>query len=691
MKKVFILVLSIIFGLSVFASQINFSADSLAQGVIVRTDKIPKTFTLSGLTVNRAPRSSAYIIFSKGKPVGIFFRKVKVTYIFKDKYFLPLAKRNFKSLVKGKFKTTNNTLVFKAKAKYVAIWDLKLAQKFIPEKMETGETLPKNLQNIIKNLTSYSPVSSLILQKLQPGKGYFSCYIKTSRDEFIYEKNPFGESEGLSYLSLYPFKFKNIRNLYQKSLLTKKTLKKSWLEKEQPSLRVVETVFNIENNKKEHIKVKTTQKIKILKNGTNTFKASLISQIYGRKKVRKYSVLSVKLNGKPVDFYRDKTFFIVDFRKKYNKGSFITLETITEGDIAIRKNGDQRWILNEWGWYPKPRLCEESSTYRFFVKTHKPLIPFVSGEIIKRHEDKNYNYLEAVLNTPAQFPSVTAGVFKTCFAEVNGITCTAACYAMEKEAIARKFMNIFFSSIKFYSDVFKIPYPYKQQFLVEEEIYGMSSPAIIFFSRNRTKLSPYPENINYLAPYPRWYKNNRKPRPAQKLKTGNFQAFAHEISHSYWGNLTQVPNEEEKWISEALCQVSSLFCITSIEPDRKEAMEFYNITLKRWKNQMAYTSKGSILYFADFFTFSSPQDYGDKKRLLYAKGPYIFLELKKELEKEYGKQKGNAIFTVFLRDILKQFQHKYLYTIDLINTLNKLTKKDWTEWFKRYVLTEELP
>ncbi len=106
---------------------------------------------------------------------------------------------------------------------------------------------------------------------------------------------------------------------------------------------------------------------------------------------------------------------------------------------------------------------------------------------------------------------------------------------------------------------------------------------------------------------------------------------------------------------------------------------------------MAYTSKGSILYFADFFTFSSPQDYGDKKRLLYAKGPYIFLELKKELEKEYGKQKGNAIFTVFLRDILKQFQHKYLYTIDLINTLNKLTKKDWTEWFKRYVLTEELP
>ncbi len=656
---------------------------------LVKTENLKNSIIINNLTIY-ASKGSTYVLMAKNTPIGAVFENVEFEYTYDDPYFLPLAARNFKNAVKGKFKTANGKLSVKEHAKYIVVWSYELGKSLFDNKTGDREDLPEKILKISNNLTFGNPAYTLLFQKLFPDEKSHTVLIVTKKDKFLYVSNPvYLKSENLYAIYSYPFKHKNLRGKYYLVPLTKKTFKKHWFEKdENPYTKTVYTKLSLTNDRGEHVFLTSEQKVKILRNNTECYIVNLLSTIYRQKKISNYNVVSVQVDGQKADFAHESNFLFVKFNRKYKKGETVNITVKTEGDIAILKNGNQKWYLGIWAWYPKPKLNDERSVFEITVKTRKPFIPFASGNIIKRSESKDYNILETKLDIPSQFPVIAAGKYVTCSFEQNGYKCTAACYINKKEAAANRIADIYFKSLSFYSAIFKQPYPFKTETMVEGVSKGQAPPSLIFFSPRVASIDIGDGDRLLSAKRSPLFSSSGKP---VVLKTSNFQAFVHEVAHGYWGHTVKIPNKEELWISEALCQFSSLLCITAIEPDRKEALKYYNYTMKKWKNQLKNINKGAILFFTDSFSNKSRQDILDRKRLLYVKGPLIFFALKQKLEKDFGKNKGSALFTVFLRTLLKKYKYQNLYTADLIAVLNKLTGQNWQKWFEKYVLTESLP
>ncbi len=626
---------------------------------------------LGAMRVFTHKNSKVFLMKGGKETIGLLIKNGRYKYTLQDKFIIPVALRNFKSAVNGMPEWDKNSLTFSEKTKFIVIWSPKLANKFSSKSTGLSSSFPSKVKKVLNGFLLGHPVLSLLFDRLYPKENFVTVYTDSGKNKLIYVRNPvYLKSETLFAVVKYPFRHKNLRGKYRVVPVATKTLNKHWFDKEKNIFfKTVKTSLNLINDKDEHIILTTKQTVVTEKDNLSAYVVNLISTVYRKRKIANYRVLSVKINGKNGDFAHINNLLFVKLDKKYKKGETFTIETKTEGNIAIKKNGSQRWVLGIWAWYPKPRHVEENSTFNITVATKKPFIAFASGNMVKRYSDKNFNYIETNLSVPSQYPVIAGGKYHTCERVKGDYRVIAGCYVNKKEFLVDKFSDVFFKAIDFYSQIFKTPYPFHTQYLVEGFSRGQAPPGLIFFSRIRT--------------------SNREGKFVMKIPT--FQAFVHEIAHGYFGHTLKIPDSRELWISEALCQYSSLLCIMAIDPDKNEALDYYKTTIGVWKNQISKLNKGSILFFHNDFSGENISDRYDKNRLLYAKGPIIFLAINKKLKEKYGNKKGMIVFTAFLRDLLKEYRFKNLYTRDLIYKLNMLTGENWENWFEKYVLTEAIP
>ena len=673
LKKTKVVLLLLAFCFFGFADNLSNFYEKATYPELRLLDVKTKNFRVADLLIQVQPDTKIYLMLAGKEPVGIAIQNVSYIYKFNDKFFMPVAIRNFKNTFGKKPDIENGEMVFKDNAKWVFIWSAKIGKALQNKALPQNTNLPEKVRKVFKGVLDISPSIGAIVDRIFPQSGFVSVYIHSKKRKLLYIIDPFDNLTEDMY-AIMPFNSNSadLMGNYYVAELTSKTLKKSWFEKDNPIFTVVDTKLDVFNDKGEHVIVKSKQRVRINRSNLRGFITNLISSRYSDE-FKYYHVKSLKVNGKDADFLHKKGQLYVDLGKGYNIGDFVNIEVVCEGDIAIHPNGDNYFSLGTYAWYPQPDLNKEKSSFEITVKAPKPYSIFASGNIVDKGEDGNYNYLKTSIDNEVQFPVVAAGKYHVYTKEYNGYKCTVSSYAMAKKKHALRLANNFFVAENYYSRLFGYPYPFKNQEIVEVNSwgFGQAPPGLIFITQEA--FSPLRDYLSML------------------FSEGVNQRFVHEISHAYWGHVAKIPNAKEMWISEALAQYSSALCIKAVNKSRKKGEKAFKRMVKNWYTQTKMLNKGSVLFFAQDLSGETDRDYLDRWKLIYNKGPLVIHAIRLKLQEKYGKKQGDRMFVLFLRAILKNSDFDYIYTKDLIGILNAITKTDWTPFFEKYVLGTEIP
>ncbi|GEM_PF-4660809 len=632
-----------------------------------------KSFKIADLTINLEQGSKIYLVVAENEPVGIAVENGNYIYTFKDKYFLPVAIRNIKNALGENLKPENGRISIKGDGEWIIIYNRRIANALKRKAINQKSDFPGDVAKVFKGMLDEKPSMAAIYDNLFNSKSYTSVYIHSKKRKLFYNIDTILSLTEKLYAVLPSYNSNiDFKGRYSNVVLTEKTLKKSWFDKDNPYFTVVETKLNIFNDEEEHLIVNSTQRARI--NGTNIklLVMPLINYRYSDG-FRYYRVKELKVNGKDAEFIHDGGLLFIKLDKQYNAGDYLTYSVKVEGDIAIHPNGDNYFSLGTYPWYPQPYLAFEKSTFEITVKAPKPYSIFACGKVIEKGTDGNYNYLKTKLEHQSQFPVVAAGKYHVYTKEFNGYRCNVASYAMAKKKHALRLANNFFVAEDFYSSLFGYPYPFKEQDIVEVNSWGFGQAPSGFIFITQEAFSPLRD---YFSRF---------------FSEGVNQRFVHEISHAYWGHVAMIPNEYDVWISEALAQYSSALCIKFVHKNKKKGEKVFKKMLKNWYAQSKLLSKGGVLFFAQSLSGLTIRDSMDRWKLIYNKGPLVIHGIRMKLQKKYGKKEGDRKFVLFLRAILKNSDFDYIYTKDLIGILNAITKEDWTPYFDKYVLGTDIP
>ncbi len=673
MRKILIYFVVLFFCFQISAGEL---AEFYKQATYPKLKKITlktKSLKIADLKLTLKEETSVYLMIAGDYPVGVALKNASFSYCFSDPYFLPVAKRNFKHCFKRDIKEEDGKIVVNGNADYVFIWNNSLGQKLSSLNIEGQSEFPEEVKKVFDGFFFPAPSIASVFQKFFKSSAITSVYLQSGKDKFVYEIDPVQYAEEILYAVMpYPFVYKDYRGKYYQAVLTVKTLKKNWFEKDVPLFSVVKTSLDVFNDKDEHVIVRSNQRVRVNVNNLGCFFASLLSRKY-KDVFRDYKVNFVKINGEPADFIHTNGLLVVKFNKKHGMGDFVNVEVECQGDIAIHPGGDNFFSLGVEPWYPQPSLFMEKSEFTINFKAPSDYSLFASGETVESGEKDGYSFLKTRLEEGMQFPVVVAGKYHVYQKDYQGYKCTVASYALAKKKHALRLANNFFVAEDYYSNVFGFKYPFKEQKIVEVNSwgFGQAPPGLIFITKEA--FSPLKD---YFSKF---------------FSQGVNQRFVHEVSHAYWGHVAKIPNYREMWISEALAQYSSALCIKVVQKSKKKGERVFKKIVKDWYSQTKMLNKGSVLFFAHYLSNESDRDYLDTWKLIYNKGPLVIHGIRMRLKKEFGNEKGDRMFVVFLRALARNGDFDYIYTQDMIGILNQLTGSDWTPYFQKYVLGTAVP
>ncbi|MFZ5786291.1 MAG: M1 family metallopeptidase [Acidobacteriota bacterium] len=372
-----------------------------------------------------------------------------------------------------------------------------------------------------------------------------------------------------------------------------------------------------------------------------------------------YTVERVSLaDGQSLPFHHAHDALTVQLPRVLAAGEEVTVEFVITGDVLFRPGNDNYWELPTGSWFPRPaHLNMEFATYHAVVKTSKPFVAFSCGATVRRWDEGDLSCAEFRSERPLQFPVVLAGKYTTYGETRGGVTVRASSYGMANKAGATKLINIAFTLIEFYRP-FLGEYPFPELDIIEINSYGYGqAPAGIVFL-TKEAFQPLQDETSRL------------------FSQGINARVAHEMAHAWWGHVVKMPSEEDQWISESLAEYFAAFAIGRLrrEADFKKA-------LADWRGSARFArGKGSV-FLAN--RLSGEMSWEDRYGLLYAQGPLVLHALRLEIG-------DNASFTV-TKSLLKNFEWRFGETRHFIGLTNFITKKDYTDWFDRYLFGTESP
>ena len=154
---------------------------------------------------------------------------------------------------------------------------------------------------------------------------------------------------------------------------------------------------------------------------------------------RAFKLTSVTVAGGSVAYVHDRDSLLVLLPRPLQKHESTVLETIAEGEILERPEGDTYWRLGDDAWYPRPFVGGiERATFRISVETNAPFVPFAPGEILTRETGK----IVTRLNGPMEAAYVIAGRYSTFIEEADGFRVHVSNYAAARKEEAVRIARI---------------------------------------------------------------------------------------------------------------------------------------------------------------------------------------------------------------------------------------------------------
>jgi hypothetical protein len=393
---------------------------------------------------------------------------------------------------------------------------------------------------------------------------------------------------------------------------------------------------------------------------------------------------SLSLNGKPfptrkvtvtaedgsaVPFVLDGGGLVLFLGGVVPAGSTRTIRFRYEGGFFERRGGYDYWELALGAaWYPAPPW-NSANTLRFqsTIRAKKPLLPFASGETIRRAEDGEWNLVETKLDKSVFGVAVVAGKYTIHEETQDGITCRVASYGGAKAGGAAKLTNLFHQIRRVY-EVYFGAFPFRSYDILEVNSwgFGQAPPGMMRITKEAFASNVFGDTVGTI------------------FSQGINQRFAHEIAHSWWGHVIWAADPSGQWIEEGMAQVASARLLEVTKKGDEAAA-----LAKQWRALAKDTSRTAPLVLLNEMTDKPVFGIGsetarDRIRLVYGEGPVVLLALRKEL--------GDDTFFTVAKSFLRSFEKRGpVTTRDLVALTNFVTKKDWAPWFEKYVYGSEMP
>jgi len=360
--------------------------------------------------------------------------------------------------------------------------------------------------------------------------------------------------------------------------------------------------------------------------------------------------------GEALPFAHVDDDLVVELPRTLRPGEEVTLEFRVAGDVLFRPGNDNYWELPTSDWLPVPDLGGQYFRYHATVKVKKPFVSYSDGVTVRRWDEGEMACAEFREDRPIQIPVVLAGKYASSRETRNGLTVEVASYVAAEPRGVKKLVNDAFGIIDFYR-TFLGEYPFKELKLIEINSYGFGqAPAGVIFI-TKEAFTPMQEDMTKL------------------YSQGINARLAHEIAHAWWGHVAKLTYQDQ-WLSESVAEYYSAFAMGKLW----HAAEF-DRALGEWRQRASHVKDASSVYMAN--ALSGRRAWEDRTALLYAKGPLVLHALRKEL--------GDTVFFTILKSYLKNVNFKLAETRHFVGLTNFITKKDYTDWFNRYLFGTEWP
>ena len=361
-------------------------------------------------------------------------------------------------------------------------------------------------------------------------------------------------------------------------------------------------------------------------------------------------------SGEAVPFAHVNGDLVVELPRTLRPGEEVTLDFKAAGDVLFKRGNDSYWELPTDDWLPVPDLGGQFFRYHATVKVKKPFTSFSDGVTVRRWDEGDMACAEFREDKPIQIPVVLAGKYTSTLEQRNGLTVEVASYVSAEPRGVRKLINEVFTIIGFYRTFFG-EFPFKELKIIEINSYGFGqAPAGVVFI-TREAFTPMQDDVTKL------------------FSEGINTRLAHEIAHAWWGHVAKL-SYQDQWLSESVAEYYSAFAMGKLW----RASEF-DRALVEWRQRSSHVKDTSSVYMAN--ALSGRRAWEDRTALLYAKGPLVLHALRKEL--------GDPLFFTIMKSYLKNINFKLAETRHFIGLTNFAAKKDYTEWFNRYLLGTEWP
>lgn len=336
----------------------------------------------------------------------------------------------------------------------------------------------------------------------------------------------------------------------------------------------------------------------------------------------------------------------------YQPGETLTLNFEMEGDILEHPNNDSYWELGTSAWYPFPRIDMQAYTFHAVCKVKKPFAPFATGETVRRWEEGDLQCGEFREEKPVQIAVILAGKYQTYAEEANGLKVSVSSYANSNPIATKQLAKMVRGIIEFYKPFFG-EFPFKELKVLEINAYGFGQapPGVIFITKEA--FSPQMDTVS-------------------SILSENINArIAHEIAHFWWGHVGMLGATEQSWMSESFAEYVSACAMSALQGAREMDRK-----LSLWKADAKSSRSKSSMYTVD--NLVDDNNKFNRYKILYANGPLVLHAFRLEV--------GDQAFFTILKSYLRSFPYRPMDTKAFLAVAKVVTKKDYADWFEKYLL-----
>lgn len=298
----------------------------------------------------------------------------------------------------------------------------------------------------------------------------------------------------------------------------------------------------------------------------------------------------------------------------------------------------QGWNLDKYYAIGDP-FYSDSSNYTVKIKAPKEYTIAASGQLTKETLENDSKVWEFQGNNMRDFAFIANTKFQVAEKNVNG-TIVKSYYYKDDEKSGKDALESGANAIKIFNENFG-EYPYPTYSVVETEFpSGMEYPALVYISDKYYGSLANKDSLTIVV--------------------------VHETGHQWFYSLVGNDEVDEAWLDEGFAQYSeSVYLENTVGQER--AKNYFKRSVGD-----RYNVNGPVVRSLDKF-----QNWNDYGPTVYSGGATVLDELRNTL--------GDKTFFKVMQEYFKEFKYKNATTADFINVSEKVSGKDLSVFFEKWV------